>query len=184
VKRFALAIAGPTGVGVVAFVVLRLLGAIPAFAIGVAVGVAVGVAILVWLWARLRASSTKAHGGETGRQVLGITVVATLAVGTFIAVYAAQLIPGNSHLGLFFAQLTLILALIAIAGAAATALAVVRWPNGRARRWGVRIAIAMAAYLALVGAVFGQVYLLALAVGYGVGAYSSTRPDVTEAASR
>ena len=122
----------------------------------------------------------KANGGGTGRQVLGITVVATLAVGTFIAVYAAQLIPGNSHLGLLFAQLTLVLAMIAIAGAVATALAVVRWPNGRARRWGVRIAIAMAAYLALVGAVFAQVYLLALPAGFGAGAYISKRPDVSE----
>lgn len=182
-KRFAFAIVG-VGLGTVTFAALRLLGANATLAIGAAVGVGTAVAILVWLGARLRASMMMAHEpGQTGRLVLGITVVATLTVGTFIAAHAAQLIPGNSYLGLFFAQLTLVLALIAIAGGGATALAVVRWPNGRARRWGVRIAIAMAAYLALVGTVFGQVYLLALAVGYGVGAYSSTKPDVSEAAS-
>jgi hypothetical protein len=119
---------------------------------------------------------TAHEAGRTGRRVLGITVVATLAVGSIIAVYAAQLIPGNSYLGLFFAQLTFVLALIAIAGAAATGFSVVRWRSSSARRWAVRIAVAMAIYLALIGVVFGQVYVLAMAAGYGFGAYHSTRP--------
>ena len=181
-KRFALATAAVTGLVTVTITALVLLGANVASASAVAVGIWAGVAILVWL-ASIAGLYERGSERATGRRVLGITVIATSGVGTFIAIHSAQLIPGNSYLGLFVAQLTLVLALIAIVGAGATGFAVVRWNHGRARRWGVRTAVAMAVYLALVGAVLGQVYVLALAAGYGFGAYRSTRPVGSEAAA-
>jgi len=182
VKRLAFATAGITGIWIVTFTALLLLGALAVPAAVVAVGVSIAVAILVLLGARWRAQTVAAvEPGRTGRRVLAVSVVATLGVGAFIAIYAAQLIPGNRYLGLFLAQLAFVLALIAIAGAAATGFSVVRWRNGSARRWAVRIAVAMAIYLALIGALFGQVYVLALAAGYGLGAYHSRRPAASGA---
>jgi hypothetical protein len=184
VKRLVLVAVGVAGLATVIFTALVLLGAAVVPAAVLAVGVSAALAIPVLLGARwLRSEGAYVEPRRTGRRVLGITVIATLGVGTFIAIYAAQLIPGNSYLGLFFAQLALALALIALAGAAAIGIAVVYWRRGRARPWAVWLAVAMAVYLALVGAVFAQVYLLGLAAGYGFGAYLSTRPAVTEAAT-
>jgi hypothetical protein len=106
VKRLAFATAGITGIWIVTFTALLLLGARAVPAAVVAVGVSIAVAILVLLGARWRAQTVAAvEPGRTGRRVLAVSVVATLGVGAFIAIYAAQLIPGNRYLGLFLAQL-------------------------------------------------------------------------------
>jgi hypothetical protein len=179
VRRIVLAALGLAGLAVAALV---LLGADIGPAAVLVAGVWAALAIPVLLGARwLKAGGAPDQPGRSGQLVLGTTVIATLAVGTFGAIYAAQLIPGNSYLGLFFARLGLALALITLAGGAAVGVAVVYWRHAGARPWAVRLAVAMAVYLAVIGAVSAQVYPLAIAAGYGYGAFLSTRTAVTDA---
>ena len=161
---------------VVMFTVLRLLGGSASAAAALAVGVSAALALPLILGERwLRSEMAAVDPDRTGRRILGITALASLAVATFIVIYVTQLIPRSSFLGLFLSWLGLALGLIALAGAAAVGVTVVYWRSNRTKPWAIRLAIAMAVYLAIAGVVFLQPYLVVLSAGFGMGAYRSRR---------
>jgi membrane protease YdiL (CAAX protease family) len=106
-----------------------------------------------------------------GRRVLAITVIATLAMATFITVRLGLQILEGDALDRVAGQFLLVIALVAVAGSASTGLGVLRWREERGRRRAIRGAIAMAIYLGVLGGSLEQLYMLVLAAAFGVGAY-------------
>ena len=119
-----------------------------------------------------------------GRRVLAITVIATLAIATFITVRLVLQIMEGDALDRVAGYFSLVITVVAVAGAMTTGVGVLRWHEEDGRRRAIRGAIAMAIYLGVLGGSLDQLYMLVLAAAFAVGAYlgRTRKPAATEKA--